>query len=124
MYIAYLGAIISIHPARKNEIALLITEKVAILAKYLDYTNVFLKNSVVELFEQSDIKQHAITLDMGKQLPSGLIYSLKPMEFKNFMTFIEINLANNFIHTSNFPIGTPILFVQKLINSFCLYVDY
>lgn len=40
---------ISIYPAWKTQIVLLITEQVIILAKYLGYANVFSKKSVVEL---------------------------------------------------------------------------
>lgn len=50
IYIAYLNIKILIQLAQKAQIALLIIEKIVILVKYLDYTKVFSKKSVIELF--------------------------------------------------------------------------
>lgn len=68
---------------------MLITKKIVILAEYLDYTNVFLKDLVIELFKYSDINKHVIDLELGKQLLYEPIYSLKPVEFKTFKIYIK-----------------------------------
>lgn len=41
VYMTYLNAKILIHPAQKAQIALLIIEKVTVLAKYPDFANFF-----------------------------------------------------------------------------------
>lgn len=56
----------TIHPIQKAQIALLVANEVIIPAEYLDYTNVFLKKSVVEFPVHSDIKEHLINLEPGK----------------------------------------------------------
>lgn len=66
VYIAYLGFKMTIHPTRDNQKSLLITEKVVILSKYLDYTNSFSKKSTAKLSKCSDINKHAINLKLGK----------------------------------------------------------
>lgn len=54
LYIAYLGLDlkISIHLAWKAQIALLVAKKVTVLAKYMDYADVFSKESAEELSKQ------------------------------------------------------------------------
>ena len=65
-----------------------------------------------------------IELEKGKQPLYRPIYSLEPVEFETFKTYIKTNLANGFIKTSKLPASAPILFVCKPNSSFCLYVDY
>lgn len=54
-----------IYPARKAQIALLVAKKITILAKYLDFANMFLKKVAPELLKCSDINKHIINLESG-----------------------------------------------------------
>lgn len=82
-----------------------------ILAEYLDYANVLSKKSAVELYEHSDINEHAINLESDKQPPYRPIYNLEPVELKTLKTYIETNLINGFIRLSKSPARVSILFV-------------
>ena len=124
VHISYLGSRISIQPARKAQLALLLTEKVTVQTKYSDIADVFSEKSAKVLLERTGTNEHAIKLEEGKQLPYGPIFSLRPVEPKTFKTFIKTNLANSFIRVSKSPAGTPILFVCKLNGSLRLCVDY
>lgn len=108
-------------PAWKAQIA---SEKITILTKYSNYTDVFLKKLAADLFKQSDINQHALHLELDKQLLYRPIYSLKPVELETFKTYIEINIANIFICPFKSPAGALILIVWKLNGNLYLYVDY
>ena len=59
--------------------------------------NVFLNESITELSKCLSINKYAMDFKRSKQLPYGLIYSLKIIELKNFKINIETNLANSFI---------------------------
>lgn len=52
------------------------------------------------------------------------IYSLKIIELKIFKTYIEINLANNFIKFFKSSIKALIFLLKKPDNSFELYINY
>lgn len=67
IYVVYLGAKISIHPAQEAQIALLLAKKFIILNKYLDFTYVFSKILSVKLSKRSDINKHTINLESGKK---------------------------------------------------------
>lgn len=54
-----------IHPAKKTQIASLITKKVKISAKYSDFNNVFLKKKTLVLPKIIKLNQHAIELQKG-----------------------------------------------------------
>ena len=95
-----------------------------ILAKYSDYSDVFLTENTAELPENTGMNEHAIKLEEGKQPSFGLIYSLGPVELETLKTYIETNLANGFIRLFKSPAGAPILFDRKLNGSLRLYVDY
>lgn len=69
--------------------------------KYVDYTNVFLPDSVVELPKHIDNNNYFNNLLNDKQPSYGPIYSLKPVKFEMLKTYIEINLDNNFISPSS-----------------------
>lgn len=66
VHIAFFSTKIIIYLIQEIQIALLITEKVIILEKYSDFTNVFLKQLVVELFKRFNINNHAINLEPDK----------------------------------------------------------
>lgn len=99
-------------------------EKVAILTKYLEFANVFAKKSAAELSEHSQSNQHLINLELYKQLPYGLIYSLGPIELKILKNYIEINLVNSFIRLTKFPTRALIIFDKKPDGSLGLCMDY
>lgn len=67
-YIAFLDpdSKISIQFAHATQKILLVAEKVAILAKYLNCANVCSKKLDVKLCEHFDINTHAINLEPGK----------------------------------------------------------
>lgn len=101
----------SIYLAWKAQIAFLLTKKVIILTKYLDYTDIFSKKSASELPQWSNINWHAINLESSKQIPYGQIYSLGPIELETLKTYFKTNLANSFICSSQSPAKAPIWFI-------------
>ena len=119
-----LGSKMTIYPARKAQIASLLTKEVIIPAEYSDFADVFSKKSAKVLPEQTEVNKHAIKLEKGKQPPYRLIYSLGSVELKAFKTYIKTNLANGFIRPCKSPAGALIFFVQKLDGSLRLYVNY
>lgn len=62
MHLAYLGSNMSIHPSCENWITLLVAKQVIILAKCIEFADVVLKKSDVELPKQTKINQSAIDL--------------------------------------------------------------
>ena len=113
----------TIHPARKAQIALLLAKKVTVLAKYSDFADVFSKKSAEILSKCIGINKHAIELKDGMQPPYGPIYSLGLVELETLKTYIETNLANGFIRPLKSPAGAPIPFVHKHNNSLRLCID-
>ena len=71
---------------RKAQITLLLAKKVTVLAKYLDFANIFSKESANILSEQTGINKHAIELEEGKQSLYRPIYSLEPIELETLKT--------------------------------------
>ena len=124
MKISSLESKMRIYPAKKTPLALLITEKVTVIAKNLDFTDVFLEKSANVLLEQTKANKHTIELEKGKQLPYELIYNLGPVELETLKTFIKTNPTNGFIQALNSPAGALIQFVCKFNNSFCFCVNY
>ena len=114
----------SIHLAQEVQISLLIAEKVTVPAEYLDFADVFSKESAKVLPKSTKINKHAIKLEDDKQSPYELIYSLDPVELKTLKIYIKTNLVNGFIRPSKFLIGALILFVFKPDGSLRLYVNY
>ena len=115
-----------IYPDREVQVAALIADEalITISAEYLNFVDVFSKESVAVLPEYTEINTHVIDLKKGKEPPYGLIYSLGPVELKPFKTYIKTNLANNFICPSKSPANAPILFDKKSNESLRLFVDY
>ena len=114
----------TIYPARKAQIASLLTEDVTVPAKYLDFADVFSKKSAEVLSKQIGVNEHTIKLEEGKQPLYGQIYSLRPVKLKTFKTYIETNLANGFIWLFKSPAYGPVFFVQKPNGSLHLCVNY
>ena len=111
---------------QKVKIAALIADKASatIPTKYLDFEDVFSKKSAAILPEHIEINTYAINLEKGKQSPYRSIYSLGPVKLETLKTYIEINLANSFIHLSKSPAGALILFDKKPNGSLRLCVYY
>ena len=122
--VSSLGLRMRIHPAREAQLTSLLTKKVTVPVKYLDFADVFSEKSANVLPERTGANEHAIELEEGKQPPYGPIYSLGPVEFEILKTYIEINLSNGFIQASKSPASAPILFFRKPNGSLCLYGNY
>ena len=119
MHITALSVVDSnVHLSWHVQIALLKVEKVIILSKYIDYTNVFSSDFVVELPKHIGINNHLIDLIDDKLSPYYLIYSLGPVEVKMLKIYLKTNLANNFTRLYKSPVGAPILFICKKDGSF------
>lgn len=86
-----------IYLAKKAQIILLITKKVKILDKHLDFLVIFSKKKALILLELSNLNQYFIKLHKNKKPPYGLVYSLDLVKVKVLKTYIETNLANCFI---------------------------
>ena len=114
----------TIHLAKKAQLALLLAEKVTVPTEYLDFADVFLEKSSNVLPERNGANEHAIKLEKGEQPLYGPIYSLGLVELETPKTYIETNLLNGVIWASKLPAGALILFVCKLDRSLCLSVDY
>lgn len=76
----------TVYPAWKAQITLLVAKKVTVSTKYLDYTNVFSKKVAAELFKHLGINKHVIDLEPGKQSAYRAIYNLGPVKLKIFKT--------------------------------------
>ena len=124
VHVSFLGSRMSIYPAKKTQLASLLTKKVTVPTEYSDFANVFLEKLANVLPEWTGANEHLIKLEKGKQPAYGPIYSLGPVEFKILKTYIKTNLANGFIRASKSPASAPILFVRKPNGSLCLCVNY
>ena len=124
VHVSSLGLRMTIHLARKVQLALLLAEEVIMPTEYSDFADVFLEKSANVFPEWTGANEHAIKLEEGKQPPYMPIYSLGPVELKTLKTYIETNLLNGFIRASKSPAGVPILFVRKPDGSLRLCVDY
>ena len=111
VHVALFTSKIIIYAAWEAQISLLLAEKVNISAKYADFVNGFLKESVKVLPERTGINEHTIELEKGKQPSYRPIYSLGAVEFETFKTYIKTNLVNSFIRPLKSPAGATILFV-------------
>ena len=92
--------------------------------KYIDFADKFFPNLPSELLKYIRINNYAIELASNQQLLYKSIYSLKLIKIKTLKTYIETNLANEFIRLSKLPANTPIFFDWKLNRSFRLCVNY
>ena len=113
-----------IHPDRAAQIASLLTEEVKIPDKYSDFTDVFSEEKALVLPERTELNEHAINLEDGKQPPYGPIYSLGPVELETLKIYIETYLKTGLIRPSKSPAGAPIFFDKKPDGSLRLCVDY
>ena len=91
---------------------------ILIPTEYSDFANIFSLEQALELLKHIGINDHAIKLENSQQPPYGPIYSLRPVELKTLKTYIETNLANNFIRPSKSLAKAPIFFNKKPDGSF------
>ena len=86
----------------KTHVRTLIFDKILtiILAKYFNYSNIFLVNNIVKFLKYTIIIYYTIKLEKNKQSFFSLIYYLKLVKLEILKTYIEINLTNNFIQSS------------------------
>ena len=124
VHVAFFTLKMTIHPAQKAQIALLITKEVTVLEEYLDFADIFLKKSAEILPECKGINEYTIKLQKDKQPLYGPIYSLGPVELETLKTYIMTYLANSFIRPSKSLAQTLTLFVQKPDGSLRLCVNY
>ena len=115
-----------VHSKKQVQVGALLFDKAPtkVIVEYFNYSNVFSVENIVEFPENTEMNEHAIKLEEGKQPPFGLIYSLGQVELEMLKTYIKINLANNFIRPSKSLAGVLILFDRKPDESLRLCVDY
>ena len=113
-----------IYPDRAAQIAFLLAKEVRIPDKYSDFANVFLEEKPLVLPKRTELNEHAIDLEDGKQPSYRPIYSLGPIELDTLKTYIKTHLKTGFIQRSKSPTGAPILFDKKPDGSLYLCVDY
>ena len=97
---------------------------IEVLPKYVNYTDIFLFDLVIELLENRNINKYAIELQKSKQPEYRQIYSLGPVKLEILKTYIKTHLKTTFIWPSKSPTSTLILFDKMLNDSFCLCVYY
>ena len=66
VHVSSLGSKMTIHLARKAQLALLLAEEVTVPTKYSDFADVFLEKSANVLPERTKANKHAIKLEEGK----------------------------------------------------------
>ena len=117
---------LNVHPFHRPQIFGLIAKEALtkVLAKYLDFADIFLPDLAFELPKHIGINDHAIKLVDGQQPSYGLIYSLEPIELKTLKAYIKTNLANGFIKPSKSSANAPILFDRKFDGFLRLCVNY
>lgn len=108
------------------QITTLIVDKalITVSAKYLDFENMFCKESAAVLLEHAKINIYIINLEKDKQPFYRPIYSLGLIKLEILKTHIKIYLVNGFICFLKFPTGISILFKKKPDKSFWLYINY
>ena len=131
IYVAALEALLgsaktTIHPAQAAKIAALRQDKALteVSTKYTEYADEFSFDQTMELPENTGINKHTIKLEIGKQAPYGLIYSLGSVKLEILKIYIKTYLKTDFIWPFKSPAGTTILFDKKLDGSFWLCVNY
>ena len=66
MYVSSLRLRITIYPAKKAQMTLLLAKIVIVLAKYSDFADIFSEKSANMLSEQTGVNEQAIKLEKGK----------------------------------------------------------
>ena len=113
-----------IYSSCQAQVALVMSKKIEITAKYSDFSDVFSSDSMVELSKHTRIHDHPTNLLDDKQSLYGLIYSLEPVELETLKNYIKANSTSDFIRSSKSPASVLILFIQKKDSSLCLCINY
>lgn len=71
-------------------------DKLIILIKIFNYTDIFLSEIIEKLLKCSN-NDYIIKLEKSEQLLFGLIYSLGLTKLETFKSYIKINFTNSFI---------------------------
>lgn len=71
----------------------------------------------IELLENTGINENIIKLVEEKQASYSSIYTISPVELETVKTNIKTHLRTDFIQSSKFPAGAPILINKKLNSS-------
>ena len=124
VHVASLNLVPGIHPDKKAQIAFLLTEKVKILDKYSNFTNLFSEEKALVLLECTELNEYVINLEDGKQPSYWPIYSLSLVELETLKTYIKTHLKTGFIQLFKSPAGALILFNKKPDGSLRLCVNY
>ena len=97
IHVASLNLTPGLHPDRVAQITSLLVEEVKILDKYSDFANIFSEEIALILLERTELNEHMINLEDGKQLLYGPIYSLGLMELEILKTYIKTHFKTGFI---------------------------
>ena len=116
----------NVHLFCRAQIAILVVNKVStsIFIEYSNFTNVFFLELTLKFPEHTGINNHTIELVNNQQPFYRPIYNLGLVELETLKSYIEINLANNFIRLSKSPVKATIFFNKKPDGSLQLCVDY
>ena len=117
---------IKVYLAQKIKMALLNMKKIlnSILAIYLDFVDIFLKELATKLGKRLEINKYTINLEENKQLLYKLIYSFKLFELKTPKTNTRTNLANSFLQLFKSSLKVFIFFIKKLNSNFYICIYY
>ena len=96
----------------------------AIPASYADFADVFNEAADEILPPHRGDLDHAIELLPGTSPPFGPLYNLSEQELQSLKTYLDRNMATQYINRSKSSAGAPILFVKKKDGSLRLCVDY
>ena len=121
IHITFFNLALEIRPDKVAQIAFLLTK---FLEKYLNFANIFSKEKALVLSEHTELNEHAINLENGKQPPYGPINSLGLVELEILKTYIKTHLKTGFIRPSKSPTNTLILFDKKPNGNLHLRIDY
>lgn len=66
-----------------------LAKKVSILKEFINFLDIFFKESIAVLFDCSNINKYAINLEPGKQLLYRLIYSLSLVKLETLKTYLR-----------------------------------
>ena len=114
------------HSLKKPQIAYLKVDKALtkVPSKYTDFTDVFSPKLAAKLQEHIKINNYTIELVEDSKFSYDFIYSLDLMGLEIIKTYIENNLANDFIKLFRFPIRVFIFFAKKPDRNLRLCTDY
>ena len=106
----------NVYLSHKSQITSLIIKKalIKVLAKYINFTNMFSLDLFFKLLEHSRINNNIIKLVDSQQPLYGPIYNLKSVDLEILKVYIETNLAKKFIKLSKSPVNALIFFNRKL----------